>query len=99
MFISESSTTEVAVTVVLIAGLSPAILILLLATRLVAIGVRSRNNELSIWYSPKDRGVSEATIDAFFRRVHSEREHVRASTGTPVGPLAGFDRRPVPDRR
>ena len=63
----------------LVAGLAgPAILILLLATRIVGFEVRSRGgSRLFIRFSPGDAGVSEETFDAFFQKVHAQMERAR----------------------
>ncbi len=74
-----SSQLEGIVTGVMVGLLSPVVLVVLLATRIVGIEVRSRNNRFSIRYSPEDRGVSEVKIDAFFQNVHAAAEHARPS--------------------
>jgi len=74
---SNSSPLEGIATGVVAGLLSPAVLVLLLATRIVGIEVRSRNNQFAIRYSPEDRGVSEGRIDVFLQNVHAEVERTR----------------------
>ncbi len=74
----DSSPLEAVVTWITVGLLSPVVLVLLLATRIVGIEVRSRNNHFFISYSPEDRGGSETKIDTFLQNVHTEIE--RAST-------------------
>jgi hypothetical protein len=60
--------------------MGPVILFLLLATRLVGFEVRTRGNNLVfIAFSPGDSGGSEETLDAFFRKVHSQIECAKTS--------------------
>jgi len=74
---SNSSPLEGIATGVVAGLLSPVVLVLLLATRIVGIEVRSCNNQFAIRYSPEDRGVSEGRIDAFLQNVHTEVERAR----------------------
>lgn len=74
---NEASPLEGIVTGVLVALLSPVVLVLLLATRIVGFEVRSRNNRFFIRYSPEDRGGSEEKLDALFKKVHAEAERAR----------------------
>jgi hypothetical protein len=63
----------------IVLGLSaPAVLALLLATRVFRFVVRSDGaNRFAIAYNPGDRGVSEESFDDFFDSVHSQMEYVR----------------------
>jgi hypothetical protein len=81
---SNSSPLEEIATGVMAGLLSPAVLVLLLATRIVGIEVRSRNNQFSIRYGPEDRGgISEERIDAFLQNVHTEVERARIQQPQP----------------
>ena len=75
----ESSPVEAMVTWTIVALLGPVVLAVLLATRIVGIDVRSCNNWFPIRYRSGDQGVSEGKIDAFFKSVHAQIEHVKGS--------------------
>jgi hypothetical protein len=75
--LGEFQLLEWTVTGIVTGLLSPAVLILLLATRMVGIDVRSKNNKFPIRYSPGDRGVSEGKIDSFLQNVHAAMVHAR----------------------
>jgi hypothetical protein len=72
-----ASSIETIITSIIVAMLSPAVLVLLLATRCVGFQVRTKNNHFPIVYSPEDRGASEEKLDAFFKRVHAQMDHDR----------------------
>ena len=68
---------EVIVNWLVLGLLGPAVLILLLATRIVAIKVVSHNNWFVVWFSSADVGVSEGKFDAFLQSVHVQMERAR----------------------
>jgi hypothetical protein len=74
----ESSALEVVVYWLVLGVLGLAVLVLLLATRIVGIEVRSRgSNRFSIHFGSADVGVSEQTFDSFLQKVHVQMEHAR----------------------
>lgn len=81
---NQSSRLEGVVTSVAAGLLSPVLLVVLLATRLVGIEVRSRNNHFFIRYSPEDRGASEGKMDTFFQNVHSTMERAGPAQPSPA---------------
>jgi hypothetical protein len=75
--------------------LGPLVLILMLATRSVAIKVVTHNNSFGVWYNPADFGVNEKTFDEFLKAVHVQVELVRALESRPVAKPAKQD---IPSR-
>jgi hypothetical protein len=80
---SESSALEVVVKSLVLGLLGPAVLILLLATRIVGIEVVTFNNRFFVRFSPADVGVNEGKFDAFLQSVHAQMERARTSQSQP----------------
>jgi hypothetical protein len=77
--LNESHATEIVVEWFVLGLLAPAVLILLLATRIVGLRVVTRNNGFLVPFNPGDFGVNEERFDAFLRAVHAQIERARAA--------------------
>jgi DNA-directed RNA polymerase subunit M/transcription elongation factor TFIIS len=71
----------------ILAGLlAPALLVLLLTTRVVGIQVRSRNNNFFVQFKSGDRGVSEQHFDSFVQNLYAAVLRVKTFAAQPNFP-------------